>query len=187
MANYSKYSDVDFARFEPKPSAYSQNAAHKIVEMPPFEGQNPQKPKMELVRRKKKSVRQAREEMRENAFRATAILCISLVFLGMFAWLLYSRLRVDELTREVDTATAELSLAQAETVRLNAALDSMISLEKVENYAKNDLGMTKVEGYQIEYIDLSGADSVSVSGQKSVKPTGETTLTEKLLEYLKAE
>lgn len=186
MANYSKYSDVDFSRFEPRASAYSQNAARKIAEMPPFE-QTPQKPKMELVRRKKKSVKQAREEMRANGFRAAAILCISLVFLGMFAALLYSRLRVDELTREVDSAAADLEIAQAETVRLNAALDSMISLEKVENYAKNDLGMTKVEGYQIEYIDLSGADSVSVSGSKNVKPSGETTLTEKLLEYLKAE
>ncbi len=105
----------------------------------------------------------------------------------MFAGLLYSRLRVDELTREIDAASANLSYAQAETVRLNMQLDSMISLEKVENYAKNDLGMTKIEGYQIEYIDLSGADSVSVSGKKTVKPTGETTLTEKLLEYLKAE
>lgn len=186
MANYSKYSDVDFARFEPRASDYHQNAARKIVEMPPFE-EKQQKPKMELVRRKKKSVKQARAEMRANGFRAMAILGISLVLLGMFATLLYSRLRVDELTREVDAASANLELTKAETVRLNAALDSMISLERVESYAKNDLGMTKVEGYQIEYIDLSGGDMVSVSGQKSVKPTGETTLTEKLLEYLKTE
>ena len=185
MANYPKYTDADFSRFEPKASAYSQNAARKIVEMPPFE--QAKQPQMELVRRKKKTVQQARKEMRAGAWQTAKILVISLCLLSMFAGLLYSRLRVDELTREIDAASANLSYAQAETVRLNMQLDSMISLEKVENYAKNDLGMTKIEGYQFEYIDLSGADSVSVSGKKTVKPTGETTLTEKLLEYLKAE
>lgn len=185
MANYPKYSDADFARFEPKASAYHQNAARKIAETP--SAPHAEKPQMELVRRKKKTIAQARREMRLGAWQTAKILVISLCLLSMFAGLLYSRLRSDELTREIDAASAQLAEAQGENVRLNMQLDAMISLEKVENYAKNDLGMTKVEGYQIEYIDLSGADSVSVSGKKSVTPTGETTLTEKLLEYLKAE
>ncbi len=185
MANYQKYSDADFARFEPRASAYSQNAAKKIVEMPPFEAQN--KPQMELVRRKKKTVAEARREMRIGARQTAKILVIAFCLLSMFAALLYSRLRVDELTREIDAANAQLSVAQGENVRLNMRLDSMISLERVEDYAKNDLGMTKVEGYQIEYIDLSGADTVTVSGNKSVKSLSAENSGEKLSEYLKGE
>ncbi len=185
MANYQKYSDADFARFEPRASAYSQNAAKKIVEMPPFEAQN--KPQMELVRRKKKTVAEARREMQMGARQTAKILVIALCLLSMFAALLYSRLRVDELTREIDAANAQLSVAQGENVRLNMKLDSMISLERVEEYAKNDLGMTKVEGYQIEYIDLSGADTVTVSGNKSVKSLSAEDSGKKLSEYLKGE
>lgn len=185
MANYQKYSDADFARFEPRASAYNQNAAKKIVEMSPFEAQN--KPQMELVRRKKKTVAEARREMQMGARQTAKILVIALCLLSMFAALLYSRLRVDELTREIDAANAQLSVAQGENVRLNMKLDSMISLERVEEYAKNDLGMTKVEGYQIEYIDLSGADTVTVSGNKSVKSLSAEGIGKKLSEYLKGE
>ncbi len=185
MANYSKYSDADFALFESPTSAYNQNAARKIVEMPPFEQQN--KPQMQLVKKKKKTVAEARREMHAGARQSAKILAIALCLLSMFAMLLYGRLRVDELTRDVNSVSAKLTDAQAENVQLNMQLDSMYSLEKVENYAKNDLGMTKVEGYQIEYIDLSGADTVTVSGSKTLSAGKETSLTEKLLEYLKAE
>ena len=80
-----------------------------------------------------------------------------------------------------------MKVEQGENVRLNMQLDSMISLEKVENYAKDELGMTKVEGYQIEYIDLSGADTVTVSGNKSVKSLSTEGPLQKLSEYLKGE
>lgn len=185
MANYPKYRDADFARFEPPASAYERSAARKIVEMPPFEEQK--KPQMQLVEKKKKTVAQARREMRLGARQAAKVLVIAICLLSMFAALLYGRLRVDELTRQVNSVSAKLEEAQGENVRLNMQLDSMISLEKVENFAKNDLGMTKVEGYQIEYIDLTGTDSITVSGGKSAEPKGETSITEKLLEYLKAE
>lgn len=185
MANYQKYSDADFARFEPPASAYNRNAAHKIVEMPPFEEQK--KPQMELVRRKKKTVAEARKEMRAGARQTAKILTVALCLLTMFAMLLYSRLRVDELTREIDAANAQLKVAQGENVRLNMQLDSMISLERVESYAKNELGMTKVEGYQIEYIDLSEEDTVTVSGNKTVKSLSAEDTKTKLWEYLKGE
>lgn len=185
MANYQKYSDADFARFEPSASAYNRNAAHKIEPLPPFEEQ--QTPQMELVRRKKKTVAEARAEMHAGARQTRKILAIALCLLTLFAALLYSRLRVDELTREIDAANAQLKVEQGENVRLNMQLDAMISLERVENYAKNELGMIKVEGYQIEYIDLSGADSVTLSGNKTVKRLSADDTGKKLSEYLKGE
>lgn len=185
MANYQKYSDADFARFEPRTAAYNQSTAHKIEPLPPFEAQK--KPQMELVRRKKKSLAEAKREMRVGARQTAKILVIALCLLSMFAALLYSRLRADELTREIDAANAQLQVEQGENVRLNMQLDSMISLEKVESYARDELGMVKMEGYQIEYIDLSGGDTVSVSGNKTVKSLSADTPFQKLAEYLKGE
>ncbi|MEG1613921.1 MAG: hypothetical protein RR343_00355 [Oscillospiraceae bacterium] len=43
-----------------------------------------------------------------------------------------------------------------------------MSLNKVDDYAQNVLGMVKQEGYQIEYVDLEGSDQVLVSGGKTV-------------------
>lgn len=185
MANRQKYSDADFARFEPSTPAYSQNAARKIVEMPPFEPQK--KPQMQLVRKKKKTLADAQREMRAGARQAAKIMVIAICLLSMFVALLYGRLRMDELTREVDAATVQLRESQDANTRLNMKLDAMISLENVEDYAKNTLGMTKVEGYQIEHIDLSDGDAVVVSGEKTLSAGSETSLIDKLLEYLKAE
>lgn len=104
--------------------------------------------------------------MRATALRAAKVLTVAAVLLSLFAALLYSKLRVDELDRQIAKTESNLTAAQAETVRLNMQLDSTISLEKVDDYAQNVLGMVKAENYQIEYIDLSGDDKVTVSEAK---------------------
>ena len=142
---------------------------------------------MHLVQKKKKTAAEAKREMQLASRKAAKILAISIFLLSMLAALLYSRLRVDELTREVNTVTSRLTEAQGENVRLSMKLDSMISLEHVEEYAENTLGMTKVEGYQMEYIDLSGSDKVVLSGDKTLSADNETSLIEKLKAYLNVE
>ena len=140
-----------------------------------------------VVQKKKKTAAEAKREMQLASRKAAKILAISIFLLSMLAALLYSRLRVDELTREVNTVTSRLTEAQGENVRLSMKLDSMISLEHVEEYAENTLGMTKVEGYQMEYIDLSGSDKVVLSGDKTLSADNETSLIEKLKAYLNVE
>ena len=139
------------------------------------------------MQKKKKTAAEAKREMQLASRKAAKILAISIFLLSMLAALLYSRLRVDELTREVNTVTSQLTEAQGENVRLSMKLDSMISLEHVEEYAENTLGMTKVEGYQMEYIDLSGSDKVVLSGDKTLSADNETSLIEKLKAYLNVE
>lgn len=186
MAKVQKYSDADFARFESPGPAYNRNAARKIEEVPPLRRPSG-KPDMHLVQKKKKTAAEAKREMQLASRKAAKILVISIFLLSMLAALLYSRLRVDELTREVNTVTSQLTEAQGENVRLSMKLDSMISLEHVEEYAENTLGMTKVEGYQMEYIDLSGDDKVMLSGDKTLSADNETSLIEKLKAYLNVE
>lgn len=187
--NYDKYSNYDFSMFEPKSSSYDKNAARKIVELPPFE-ENKQQAEMKLVKRRKKTTLEAKAEMRATALRSFKTLSIAVFLLAMFAALLFSKLKVDEFDRKINNMQTSLSAAQAENVKLNIKLDSMISLEKVEDYAQNTLGMVKIESYQIEYIDLSGEDQVNISGGKQVSKSGDDSGGKskfaKLLEYIGA-
>ncbi|MEG0546454.1 MAG: hypothetical protein RR552_04610 [Oscillospiraceae bacterium] len=187
MANRTDYSGYDFARFEPKSEHFESNAARKIIELPPFEEThaNPKKPQMELLPKKKKTQQQAKKEMRASSLRAFKILSISMVLLSLLAGLLYSRLRVDEISRDINRTKTQLSAVQSENVRLNMQLDSMISLDKVETIAQNNLGMVKMDNHQIEYIDLSGEDKVVGSGEKSLKKNDDNKIVAKLLEYIK--
>lgn len=187
--NYDKYSNYDFSMFEPGLSSYEKNAARKIVELPPLPN-NKKQADMKLVKKKKKTVFEAKAEMRAAALRSFKALAVAVFLLSMFAALLFSKLKVDELDRKINRTQTQLTAAQAENVKLNMKLDSMISLEKVEDYAQNTLGMVKVENYQIEYIDLSGEDRVNISGGKQTSKSdsnqSEKTIFTKLLEYIGA-
>ena len=101
----------------------------------------------------------------------------------MLSALLYGRIKVDELDRQISAAETKITTAQSENVRLNMQLDSMISLENVEEYARDNLGMVKMESYQIEYIDLSGTDKVTLSGSKTLNANS-SSLYSKIMEYV---
>lgn len=64
---------------------------------------------------------------------------------------------------EISKAQKSLSTAQSEQVSLNSKLESRMSMQKVENYAVNKLGLVKIQPFQIEYVHLNGTDKVEVS------------------------
>ncbi len=178
--NYNMYDGIDFSMFEPKQGSYEKNAARKIetVAVPVAD-----KPKMELVKKPKKTLNQVKREMHASALQSAKIIAISVFLLSMLSALLYGRIKVDELDRQISAAETKITTAQSENVRLNMQLDSMISLKNVEEYAQTNLGMVKMESYQIEYIDLSGADKVTVSGARTLNANS-TSLYSKIMEYM---
>lgn len=183
---YNRYDDFDFSAFEPKQSSYERNAARKLDAAPKRRADETAKPDMKLVKRPKKSYEQAKKEMRIGRNRSFVILGAAISLLVVISMLLYGRIKVDELDRKIQSKKNEISIAQSENVRLNMALDSMISLKNVEEYAQNNLGMVKMDNHQIEYIDLSGEDKASVSGDKKVRKETDKkfSLSSKFMEYM---
>ena len=64
------------------------------------------------------------------------------------------------LDRQIQEVEQQLAIAQAENVRLSSTLNGITSIAFIDSYATEVLGMTKVENYQIECIDLSAGDTV---------------------------
>ena len=165
---YNMYNGIDFSDFEPRQSSYEKNAARKLQPAPKTR-RAPQKPKLEVVRAPKRNAYQARQDMLRSAIQTAKIISVALILIAMLATLLYSRLKVDELDREISNMNTKIEAAQSENVRLNMEIESVISLKNVEDYAQSQLGMVKMESNQIEYIDLSGDDKVTLSGDKTVR------------------
>ena len=67
------------------------------------------------------------------------------------------------LERDIHAVEYEISVAQSENIRLRAELNSITGIAFIDNYATEILGMTKVESYQVECVDLSGSDTVLYS------------------------
>ncbi len=112
-------------------------------------------------------------------------MCFACFCFAMLTVLLVMQTRCDTLMSEIAGVQRDIEIAEGENVRLNAELSSMISSDKIENYAENVLGMVKAESYQISYIDLSEGDEIVVSGDKTTEETtGITTKLKSLFAYI---
>ena len=85
-----------------------------------------------------------------------------LVLLSLTAVML-GNVQINKLNNQTNTMRKEISSAQSEQIRLSVLLESRTSLNNVENYAVNKLGLQKIGQYQIQYIHLADKDKVEVS------------------------
>ena len=120
-------------------------------------------PRPHVVRKTK---RQLRAETRRSRAAAIKIMSVALVCFTLIVFQIYSKVRVDELDRQLASVNKEISVIQSDNTRLNMELDADVSLDKVDDYARNVLGMVKAQDYQVNYVKTAGQDNVEVSGGK---------------------
>ncbi len=156
MAQYNAYKSYNIEQFEPRVVSTS-NAAPKMKPAPQ------KTPQLKVIKRAKPSAAQVREESQIAAKQARKIFAIAMTILMFMAMVIYSRVQLDEINREINSIENSIELAQSDTIKLNNALSSMVSINNVEDYAANVLGMVKVQDYQVVYVDLSAGDSVVVA------------------------
>jgi cell division protein FtsL len=161
MAQYNKYDSFDFERFEPKTISTSSAA-------PQIAPKAQEKPKLELVKKQKPSVSEEKQEALVAARKTRQIFVIAVVLFAFFAGLIYSRIQLDEINREISAIDAKMKIAQSDKIKLDNQLNSTISIDKVEDYATNTLGMVKVQEHQVVYIDLSSSDTVVMADGQQV-------------------
>lgn len=113
-----------------------------------------------------KTKAQLRAEELRNAKKAVKVLSVCAILFTLIFFQIYSQVQVDELDRKLDDINKQIEVVESENTRLSMELDSIISLDKVDDYAQNVLGLVKVENYQVSYIDLSGEDAITQSGGK---------------------
>ncbi|MGN0538552.1 MAG: hypothetical protein ACI4KI_01710 [Candidatus Fimenecus sp.] len=162
MAQYNKYTSYDFERFEPK--TVSRGTAAPKINAPAQK-----KPQLELVKKNKPSQKQLRAQSIAAGRKTAKIFAVAVAALLFFAAVIYSRVQLDEINRDISRVENSIKTAQSDTVKLNNELNSIVSINKVEDYAVNNLGMVKVQDYQVVYVDLSDSDEVVMANGKSIE------------------
>ncbi len=154
MAQYNANS-YNFDRFEPRVVTNS-SAAPKIKKQPQ------KRPQLKLLEQPRKTAQQIKEETSASTKKTIKILVIAIAFLLFMSAMIYSRVQLDEINREISSVENKIELAQSDQIRLNNELNAMVSINNVEDFAANQLGMVKIQDYQVVYVDLSTQDSVVV-------------------------
>jgi len=137
-------------------------------------------PKMQVVKR-------AQPIKSLYGVRPITFLAIAIAVVAITATLLYNNAMIAEISAEITAVSDDLELLQNENARLNRELDAKISNESLANTAVNELGLNKLESYQVEYVNLSAEDVVTAketqSGFNVFAMIGQTIT--KIQEYLK--
>ncbi len=103
----------------------------------------------------KVNIKQLHREMRMTSLKAARWFSLVAAVAIILGFSINSRSRLTELNSKIVKAQTQLSELRSENTRLDMQLNSKVSLDKVEEYAVNNLGMVKRDRYQIVYFDLS--------------------------------
>lgn len=151
MANFSEA--YDFALFE------ERTAAPKIVEQPrPEPRQQPRENVVELPR----EGTQQKVKPKRHPFR---VLMASLCFIAIFTTVVsvvQSQVLLTELTSKINNVTAELAEAESVEIQLNMQAALRMNDAQIEQYAAGELGLNKISGTQVTYINVARSDQGKV-------------------------
>lgn len=141
-------------------------AAPRMTSTAPKLKPNNSRPNLKVVEKPRLTSAQVKAQNLRALFKALRIVGIAAICLLFLGAVIYSTLKLDEVNREIASIDKAMNIAQSEKVRLDMEIDSIISLDKVENYAVGTLGMSKVQDYQVVYVDLSSSDRVIMADGK---------------------
>ncbi len=131
----------------------------------------PQKRKKAIPYTRPKVIRKSKAQLRAETLHsrkmAIKILAIVTAFFLVIGFQIYCQVKLDEINSKIVKAQNKISTLQSENAQLEMKIDSNVSLAKVDDYAKNELGMVKVKDYQVNYVKLHDKDAVLVSGGKT--------------------
>jgi cell division protein FtsL len=122
--------------------------------------------------RRKQRAEQAKIKITEkksvgrNGNALAAIVVVAFAAVIAFS-LLYSKVQISEYTSMISETKNEIELAERENVRLNSELDSMYTLDNVENIASQELGLQKTQSSQITFITLNTEEMTEVAESDS--------------------
>ena len=160
--NRNTYSTYNNYNRNSRVAAYNSSAAPKLRPEPQ------RKPNLTLVQKTRKTAAQVRQQTTEDARRAIKVMVVSVTILLFMVLAIYSRVQLDEINREINSVENQMELAKSDSVRINNELNALISINNVEDYAVNQLGMVKIQEHQVVYVDLSADDYVAKVNGKSV-------------------
>lgn len=141
------------------PSASRSSNAYKLQ---PSAVRRPAQPKKtETARQKTKNLKTKAKGVRRKLVSIVAAVFIIQLFLCSRWVTLYG------LHNEIEQQTLELSRIQRENEQTVLEIDSLADASRVEQYAKNELGMRKIESSQIVYVQPMHGDSMQKVAKKN--------------------
>lgn len=108
-------------------------------------------------------------------------------FAGMCMGLLFSQMKLTQLTSQISQGEAALDELNSQYVSLKTKQEQSLSLTYVEDYAQNKLGMVRMDASQVEYVEMANPEITEVTPEESTVGEAVSSLMRSftaVLEYL---
>lgn len=142
------------------------NLAHEL-EMPYEETvQEHSEKENEAVREEEKKKAKVRPQPAMSVKAKVAWGILLIIAITLMGSLIYGKVEISRLYNEKSGLEKQLTQLQNENVSMQSEIAERMNMTKVEEYARNDLGLQKLDKSQIEYIEV---DTPSVAEVKKDK------------------
>lgn len=121
-------------------------------------------PEAPVVKRRKKLSVTTNEKLKSRAEliesqrlarkQMLAIVSVITVVAVMLFGMLFTYAVKNEYTRQIASLKTELSREVNQNICTNAELEALVTIDQIEDYAVNKLGMVKLQSDQVKYIDV---------------------------------
>lgn len=112
---------------------------------------------------KTRSLRIIKNRRKTKVIAPVKVILASAMAIVISIVMIYSQVVLTELTSEVSFYENQLTELNTEYVRLQGELEATTSIKTLEEAAETKLGLAKIDSSQVEYVNLTGDDAISVA------------------------
>lgn len=122
-----------------------------------------------VVRIPKKKIEKAKRR-KHSKLKLAFGFTVSAMIVFVTGIIIYGNVQLTELNQQIADAEEVLKNSQSEYTQMQMNVDAKYTTAIIEEYAKNELGMTKSSNAQKEFVDLSNGDKaeITVESEESV-------------------
>lgn len=112
---------------------------------------------------KTRSLRIIKNHRKAKVIAPIKVILASALAIAVSVIMIYSQVVLTELTSEVSFYENQIVELDTEYVRLQGELEAITSIKTLEEAAETKLGLAKIDSSQVEYVNLTGDDQISVA------------------------
>ncbi|MBE6887675.1 MAG: hypothetical protein E7484_04545 [Ruminococcaceae bacterium] len=99
----------------------------------------------------------------KNAFKNVVNILSIAVVVSLVIGVIYTNAAITQTTNEIAKTQKAITELESEKAYLEFTLESRMSLDEIESYAVNVLGMVKMDSSQVEYIEIESENKTEFS------------------------
>lgn len=159
MANLAR--EYDLGLFEERRESVVRNISESVVTEPERKKKVKKEPKKNIIELPEKELKKNRKPKTHWVSTILKSACVMIIFLTVVTFV-QGQVELTELADQINKQSTALEEAEAQQIQLEMKLSEKMNATDVETYAREELGMSKINENQVTYTNIANEDKGDV-------------------------